>query len=261
MKCPHLPRGGRLRISFIASLCSFSSTYAADIPTGKLDVDRTLVRVGSHSKLDWEIKYPVGVTKLRSIKPLTMRVRVLGSSFQTNKTNNGNGNNLDGVDSSNAANIKKGIVDPSGTYDDERRLGKAAPLPVEVMWSLNNSSWTRLFYGTTRDVNASTVVLNTIVKPTDIVSFGAHGYRDGAWLPFYNTASLSSNIVVLENGATVPPIIQRSFTENILKPYLAADNTVRIGTQDLIIMMELGQTNPIYADFNLQDLILLVTFE
>ena len=49
--------------------------------------------------------------------------------------------------------------------------------------------------------------------------------------------------------------------EGILKPYLASNNTVRIGTQDHLILMELGQTNPIYADFNLQDLILLVTYE
>lgn len=261
MKHPHLPLGGRLMIAGLAGLCSLSSAFATDIPTGTLNVDRSLVRVGSRSQLDWKIKYPVGVTELRSTQPLTMRVRVLGSSFHTNKTNNGNGNNLDGVDSSNSATIKKGTVDPSGTYDDEKKLGKAVPLPVEVMWSLNNSSWTRLFYGTTPDVNPSTIVLNSKVTPSDVVSFGAHGFRDGAWLPFYSTATLSQNVVMLENGATLPPMVQTSATESILKPYINSNNTVKIGTHDLIIMMELGQTNPIYADFNLQDLILLVTFE
>ena len=258
MKTPRTPRGGRLMIGLLACLCSFGSAFAADIPTGKLNVDRSLVRVGSRSQLDWEIKYPVGVTKLRSTTSLKMRVRVVGASFQIYRSDKGGGNNLDGVD---ADNPKNGTVDPSGTYDDEKKLGKAIPLPVEVMWSLNNSSWTRLFYGTSANLNPSTIVVNTTVNPTDVVSFGAHGFRDGAWLPFYSTASPTPNVVVLENGASLPPIIQQSFIDSTLKPYTTATNTVRIGTRDLLILMELGQTNPIYADFNLQDLVLLVTFE
>ena len=258
MKHPRLPLGGMLMTGCIASLLSFSSATAADIPTGKLKVDRTLVRVGSRSQLDWKIKYPVPAPELRKTQ---VRVRILGSSFQQNRTNNGGGNNYDGVDSSNPSTIKKGTYDPSGTYDDEKKLGKAVLLPVEVMWSLNNSSWTRLFYGTQDDVNPSTLVLNSTVNPTDIISFGAHGYRDKAYLPFYSTATPTQNVVVLQNGATVPTIIQKSFIESILKPYLGADNKVKIGTRDLIILMELGQTNPIYADFNLQDVVILVTFE
>ena len=258
MKHPRLPLGGMLMIGCVASLLSFSSATAADIPTGKLKVDRTLVRVGSHSLLDWKIKYPVPAPELRKTQ---IRVRILGSSFQQYRNNNGNGNNLDGVDSSNPNTIRNGTVDPSGTYDDEKRLGKAVQLPVEVMWSLNNSSWTRLFYGTQSDVNPSTLVLNSAVNPNDIINFGAHGYRDNAWLPFYSTATPTKNVVVLQNGSTIPTIIQQSFIESILKPYLAADNKIKIGKRDLIILMELGQTNPIYADFNLQDLVILVTFE
>ena len=258
MKHPRLPLGGMLMIGCIASLLSFSSASAADIPTGKLNVDRTLVRVGSRSLLDWKIKYPVPAPELRKTQ---IRVRILGSSFQEIKTNNGNGNNIDGVDSSNPGTMKKGTFDPSGTIDDEKKLGKAVYLPVEVMWSINNSSWTRLFYGTQSDVNPSTLVLNSAVNPTDTISFGAHGYRNKAWLPFYSTATPTQNVVVLKNGSTIPTIIQQSFIESTLKPYLAADNKVKIGTRDLIILMELGQTNPIYADFNLQDVVILVTFE
>lgn len=261
MKFPHLPRGGRLMITGLACLCSLSSAFSADIPTGTLNVDRSLVRVGSRPQLDWKIKYPVGVTELRSTQPLTMRVRVLGSTFHTNKTNNGDGNNLDGFDSSNPNTIRNGTVDPSGTFDDEKKLGKAISLPVEVMWSINNSTWTRLFYGFDYNVNPSTVVLNTKVTPTDVVSFGARGFRNGAWLPLYSTAGLSQNVVTLVNGAPLPPIVQQSAIESILKPYINSNNTVKIGKQDLLILMELGQTNPIYSDFNLQDLILLVTFE
>jgi hypothetical protein len=245
-------------IASLAGILSSASAFAADIPTGKLNVDRTMVRNGDLSQLDWKIKYPVPAPELRKTQ---VRVRVLGSSFQENRTNNGGGNNLDGVDSSNAATIKKGTYDPSGTYDDERRLGKAVLLPVEVMCSINNSTWSQLFYGTQSDVNPSTIVLNTPVQPNDIINFGARGFRNKAWLPFYSTATPTQNVVVLKNGDTIPTVIQQSFIESILKPYLAPDNKVKIGTRDLIILMELGQTNPIYADFNLQDLVILVTYE
>ena len=36
---------------------------------------------------------------------------------------------------------------------------------------------------------------------------------------------------------------------------------VKIGNRDLILLMELGQTNPNNSGFDLQDLVVLVTFE
>lgn len=246
----------------IACLCSFSFASAADIPTGKLNVDRTLVRSGTRSQLDWKINFPVSVKKLIATQSnLTMRVRILGSSFQEYRTNNGGGNNFDRVDSSNANTVQRGTYDPSGTYDDERKLGKPVMLPIEVMCSINHSPWSRLFYGTQSNVNPSTVVLSATVNPTDTIRFGGHGFRNGAWLPFYSTGTPTQNVVVLQNGSTVPSLIQQSFKQDILKPYLAADQKVKIGTRDLIVLMELGQSNPIYADFNLQDVVILVTFE
>lgn len=237
----------------LTCLCSISSAFAEDIPTGNLNVDRTLVRAGSISQLDWKIQHPNELLKNQ------MRVRVLGSSFHINRGNNGGGNNGDGVDSSNTGN--SGTYDPSGTYDDESKLGKAIMLPIEVKWQLNNSSWILLFSGTQSDVNPLKVVLNTAIKPSDIINFGARGYRDQKWLPFYSTATPTPNVVTLENGDTLPTIIRQRPIENILRPYTTADNKVQIGIHDLLILVEVGQTNTSYADFNLQDVAILVTFE
>jgi hypothetical protein len=137
MKQHHSPRGGRLMIVGLTCLCSFSSAFAEDIPTGNLNVDRTLVRTGSISQLDWKIQHPTNCSKPRCA------FAVLGSSFQIYRGNNGGGNNGDGVDSSNTGN--SGTYDPSGSYDDESKLGKAIMLPIEVKWQLNDSSWILLF--------------------------------------------------------------------------------------------------------------------
>jgi hypothetical protein len=258
----------------LACLFSFQSAVAADIPTGTLNVDRTLVRVGSRSQLDWQIQYPAGVTEviemvtpgiIKTKKDLQMRVRVLGASFQQAKNNNGHGNNYDGVDSGAGSGGKNGEIDPSGSFDDEIKSTKFTELPVELMWSINNSSWTRIFYGTQSQVNPTTLVLDTTVKKGDIVDFGGRGYWDKAWLPFYNTAATSPNVVTLKNGDTIPstiPALQLGLIEDFLKPYLAADEkTVSIGDKDLILLMELGQTSPDSSGFDLQDLVVLVTFE
>lgn len=278
MKHPHSPRGGRLIISLLACLCSFCSASAAEtIPTGKLDVDRSLVRVGSFSQLDWQIHYKTGITEVLEVVPpnifkpkenLTMRVRVLGASFQQAKDNNGGGNNTDGVDSSNPAKgtgISRNEIDNFMSDDEIRRSKNAYDLPVEVVWSKNNSPWARIFYGTQSQINASRVVLDIPVKAGEIINFGGRGYFDKAWLPRYTTAMSTPNILTLKNGDVVPTdtaAFQQSLIEDYLKPYLAMDGkTVKIGNRDFIVLMELGQTDPTHYGFDLQDLAVLVTFE
>lgn len=234
MKNHHSPRGGSLVAGLLASLLTLGSTYAADsIPTGELDVDRTLVRVGTRSELDWKIQYPK-VTEIIDIeypcvirpkKDLKMRVRVLGASFQESVTK----------------------------Y-----------LPVEVAWGRNTSSWTSIFSGTQNNVKPTTVVLDTTVKKNDRITFSGRGYRSG-WLPRYTTSAATANLVMLKNGDKVPttvPAMQQGNIETFLRPYLLADRkTVSIGERDVIMLMELGQTNPNASGFDLQDLVVLVTFE
>jgi hypothetical protein len=222
----------------LACLLSFASAQAANtIPTGTLNVDRNMVRVGTRSQLNWQIQYPAPVSEVTEvievvtpniIKPkqdLKMKVRVLGASFQQTIT---------------------------------------SFLPVEVMWSKNNSSWSRVFYGSQLLVNPNSVVLNTNVKKNDRISFGGRGFRDG-WLPLYNTSTASQNLVMLKNGDRIPntiPALQGGAIESFLSPYLLADKkTVKIGNRDLILLMELGQTNTNNSGFDLQDLVVLVTFE
>ncbi len=277
MKHPHSPRGGRLAIGLLACLCSLQSVPAEEtIPTGKLDIDRSLVRVGAFSQLDWQIHYKTGITEILEVVPpnilrpkgnLAMRVRVLGASFQQAKDNNGGGNNADGVDSSNPARgfgVTRGGID-NFTSDDEIRRNNANELPVEVVWSKNNSSWARIFYGTQSKINPSAVVLDTTVKSGDIINFGGRGYFGKAWLPLYSTATSTPNVLMLKNGDSIPSTnqaFQQSLIEDFLKPYLAMDGkTVKIGNRELIVLMELGQTVPTHYGFDLQDLAVLVTFE
>ena len=264
----------------LACLFAIGSSPAAEnmVPTGTLNVDRDLLRVGTKSQLTWSINHPGPVTNIVDIEPpnvikprktMKLRVRVLGASFQQAKSNNGHGNNYDGVDVSNPGNGNggpNGSIDLSGLFDDESKSkSKSTYLPVEVLLSKNGSSWQRLFYGYQTSVNPSKVVFETNVVDGDTINLGGRGWRDGAWLPFYHTAMATSNLVMLKNGDRVPstvPALNGMSIESFLKPYMnTSTKTVSIGDRDLILLMELGQTNPNNSGFDLQDLVVLVTFE
>ena len=238
MNTPLLNRGGRLMAGILSCLIAIGSSLAADtnVPTGTLTVNRDLLRVGTKSQLTWDIDYPApAVTSVIDIVPpniikpkkdLTMKVRVLGASFQ------------------------ESII---------------SFLPVEVMMSKNNASWTRVFYGLQSLVLPNLVVSSTSVKKGDTINIGGRGYRDGSWLSLYNTAQTTKNLVMLKNGDRVPvevPALNGTSIESFLKPYMdSTTKKVKIGDRDLILLMELGQTDPNNSGFDLQDLVVLVTFE
>ncbi|HEY1120053.1 MAG TPA: hypothetical protein VGE67_00570, partial [Haloferula sp.] len=182
--------------------------------------------------------------------------------------NNGHGNNLDGVDSSNPGNGNggpNGAIDLSNGIDDELKGGKVKYLPVEVLWSLNGSTWSRLFYGIQSSVNPSKPVLETTVPSGSAINFSGRGWRDSAWLPLYSTAVSTPNLVVLKNGDQAPSAVTAlsgGVIASYLSPYMdPVTKTMKIGDRDLIVLVEVGQTSSSTSGFDLQDLVILVTFD
>ena len=270
MKHPHLPCGGRFLTLGIACLGLNGQVFANNeemIPRGSLSVDSTLVRVGTQSQLAWQIQYPKVVTDIVEVTPTTitskdeleMRVRILGANV---RTDSGHGNNLDGMDSSNTGN-KEG-VDLSGSIDDERSGTYYGEMPVEAVWSKNKSAWSRIFYGSYSSIVPTEIVLDTVLAKSDVVDFGARGYLLD-WLPLYCTSTDCTNLLVLKNGDPTPPQIaskQYGQIAGFVKPYLSTDaKSVKIGDNELLILVELDKTEPLAVGFDYQDLGMLITFE
>jgi len=258
---------------------------AIENPRGSINVDRTLVRVSSSVALNWQIQYPYDLAnaslasgslavgaqvaspnKITVSQNLSMRVNLLGASF---RTNNGHGNNADGVDSSNpgqGGGGPNGGTDLSGGIDDESNTPQANKnnLLVQLWWTKNSGGWTNLFSGYQNQLVAASTILNTTVQAGDTISFGGRGYCKG-WLPFYTTGTSTPNVVILRNGDPLPSAntgFQYGRIKSFLGPYLSADRTqFSIGSRQFIIFMELGQSDPNNSQFNLQDLVTLVTFE
>lgn len=275
MKLHHTPRGGRLLLLGSACLGTVGMAFGQqeNIPRGKLSVDNTLLRVGAKSNLTWQISYTDKVTDLVEIKApqviipkeeLRVRVRIIGSGMEAIKTDSGHGNNLDGYDSSNTGN--KAGTDASAGVDDERKtIGSSSiDLPVEVSWSSNKSSWTRVFYGPQSSVDSTILALDTVIQAGETMDLAARCFTT-SWQPQYGTNTGTSNVLVLKNGDAVPRQLatkQYGQIQGFLKPYLSSDGKkVKIGNRDLLVLFELDKTNPNAAGFDYQDIGALVTFD
>ena len=231
MKHYHSPRGGRLMAGLLASLCTLSSAFAADaVPTGTLNVDRTLVRVGTRSQLDWQINYPntplVGVDLVPKTKVI-MRVRTLGVAFQSGST----------------------------------------PLPFEGSWKINNTSWSVFFKGNAASVQPTKILVEKTVEANDTIRFRARGGSNAAgtsWYGYHETNNNDKYAVVLKNGDSPPsyaPAYNQGTIKSFLSPYLDSTGKIKIGEQDLIILWEGSSAAPGTTYFDMQDLVVLVSFE
>ncbi len=229
----------RSGIGLITGLLALSSvvsqSYAADtaIPTGTLSVDRTLVRVGDRPKLTWQVSNPGGVTDLVTVTPtgtiipkgsLQMTVRTLGVGFQSGST----------------------------------------LLPIEGSWSLNKGSFTRFFYGTSASVLPTKALLQTTVKLNDQIDFGARGWSGSSWYPFHGTSTSDRYVTILKNGDRAPsyvPAYDQASVKSFLAAYIDGSGKIKIGSRDLIILWECSTAAPGSTYFDMQDLVVLVTFQ
>jgi hypothetical protein len=233
MKTTHSPDRYMLT-GMMAMICMLSPTFAAtDIPTGTLTVDRTLVLLGTRSQLAWQIRYPTGITDVVTVTEsgtiiaktnVTMRVRTLGVAFQSGST----------------------------------------LLPVEGSWSKNNGSWIRFSYGTGPTVVPTNVLVETPVSMNDRIDFGCRGWSGSSWFPFHHTRVIDRYVTVLKNGDSAPsyvPAYNQGTVKSFLAPYIDGSGKIRIGSRDLIILWEASTAAPGTTYFDMQDLVVLVTFE
>lgn len=218
-----------------------STTMIPAVPGGWLTAFPTIVQTGTKPTLTWSIRYPSTVANYVTIGPdgtvtttdqLDVDIRVIGSGVTTGGCS---GNNTSWV-------------------------------PAQAMLSVNGGTFLSIFYGTNPQVNPNTLVWSKRVNKNTTFRFGGRYYASGAWSTTYLASSTTNNIRVLRNGE-IPPTAYPLHTSGSLKsfmaPYLDGSGRIKIGPLDLIIMMELTQSDANLASpcYNLQDVVLLATFK
>ncbi|MBX3740280.1 MAG: hypothetical protein KF712_04770 [Akkermansiaceae bacterium] len=230
---------------FVLALSAMISSRALaqdpPVPVGRLDTSATLVRAGTKPTLNWDITYPAVVKDIIKITPpgtctpkvkVNMDVRVVGASVKVVWLN------------------AWGIVT------------KWEWAPTQASVSINNSSYSEIFYNTQDKVKPGTVVYNQKVNANQPINFAGR-YNFNGWSNQFTSTS-GQNVIALVNGDTPPtttPLYQQPTIEDFIKPYLDGQGRIKIGPKDVIYLMELTHTNKNDGGFDLQDLALLVTFQ
>ena len=207
------------------------------MPSGWLSAFPTIVQTGTKPTISWGINYPSIVEDyITIIDPGTIEadeevdceIRILGAGVTV-------GNN-------------------SGF----------SFVPTEALVGYDGGSYSRIFYGTNDEVNPNQVVYTKTVAKNKKLRFGGRYYYNRSWGTFFNSDSSGQNVRALVNGSTPPsnvPEYNAPSLESFIKPYLNASGKVNIGPMDVIIFMELTHTNTSDSGYDLQDMVLLVTFK
>lgn len=227
-----------LAVSAFASLAAHSQTIPA-IPVGSLTAFPSVVQTGTKPTLTWSINYPsvvqdfITITAPATVTPkenLVCDIRILGLGVTSQGSN--------------------------GAITYYRTRGQ---------WRYNGSNtWADIYDGKQTD---TTVQQQKIVKTSIAVNKNqalnfAGQYYNSSWQTLYTSLS-GDNVRTLVSGATPPsniPDYNAPSLESFLKPYLDASGKVKIGPMDVIVFMELTHTDKTNIGYDLQDLVMLITF-
>ena len=136
---------------------------------------------------------------------------------------------------------------------------------VALFASLNGSSWLSLFSGSPLDQSARTAVFEqNLAANTSIQLSGRRLGETGAWLSARTSTTGAGTFVVgLKKGDEAPTAVinaPQPATAAYLSPE-AGDSTVQVGPMQMLFCFELNAEGEGEANYNLQDLVVLVSFE
>jgi len=233
-------------VAFVLSICAGLTTRSAaqdlQAPVGWLTTSQTYVQAGTKPTLSWGITYPAVVKDIITIKPpgtctpkkkVSMDVRVIGASVKVVWKNSW------------------GVVTRWEWAQTEAQV------------SINNGNYSTIFSDTQDKVNANKIVYTKTVNANQPINFAGRYNWDG-WSTLFKSTSAGDNVVALVTGDTPPtttPLYQQPTIEDFIKPYLDGAGRIKIGSMDVIYLMELTHTDKKDSGFDLQDLALLVTFK
>ena len=211
------------------------------IPVGSITATPTVVQTGTKPTLTWNINYPSVVKNYVTITPgggtitplqnLICDIRLLGLGVTTQNSN-----------------------------------GSINYIETKVLIKYNGSgSYTTLYDGKETDtlVQQQGIVKTYTVTANKTMDFGGQYYWNNAWSTARYSTSNPTYVWSLVNGDACPtkvPAYNAPSLETFLKNYLDSSNKVRIGPMDVIIFMELTDTDPNASGYDQQDAVLLISF-
>ena len=228
-----------LAICALASSQALAQSTNPSIPFGTLTASPTVVQTGTKPNLTWNISYPLSITNYVSLavpggitpkQNLNCTVRIIGAGVTT--------------------------LDSKGKIVYVETLGR-------LLYN-GSAAWSTIFDGTETSaiVQQQGIVKTFSANANQAINFGGYYIYNGVKSTTFTSQS-GSNVRFQINGDTPPsniPDYNAPSLASFIKPYLDASGKIKIGPMDVIVFMELTNTNPASVGYDLQDLVFLVTF-
>lgn len=230
-------------LTTVTALRAQSNNLAPTIPMGSLSAFPTIVQAGTHPTLTWNVVLPesvdyvIDIQSPGTIRPkrcLIMDVRVLGAAVKQVRTN------------------------PNG------KIIGWDWVATQAQMNYNSQGYKQIFYNTHNKIKPNSIIYSQFVDTDSSITFGGrYVLPDGAWSAFQSSTN-STRVHTLKNGDLPPtstPLRQLPTLESYLVPYLdPSTSRLKLGPRDVMVMMELTHLNPADSAYDLQDLVLLLTF-
>ena len=135
-------------------------------------------------------------------------------------------------------------------------------IPTRGHIKIGRGPWIKIHEGNEDSVVAGKVVFQTVVKKNQTIQFMADFLNNGVWQPSRHASS--DEVLVLKKGDSIPTNRPANETvdsaEDFLKPHLNPQGKISIGRRDIIYVAELTHTDKTHVHYDLQDLIVHVSF-
>ncbi len=132
---------------------------------------------------------------------------------------------------------------------------------VEIQMQVNGAGYRPIFFDSAQSATPDEVALSRGVSSSDTIDFGARYQKaDGTWSEWRSSSSATGHVMTLKNGDSAPVGTVAGGTRDFLRPYLDAAGKVRIGPNDLLLLIEVDSSNSTDPTFDRQDAAVLISF-
>lgn len=134
-------------------------------------------------------------------------------------------------------------------------------LPAALWVQVDSGGWEMLYYGTSKDLDAETYLVDRIVEKNRVINLAARG-RDtsGNWGEARLTTVPDVAIASLVDGefAAAP---SQELIKSFLTQFITTDSLVALGSREILYLFELESRDSAAREFDMQDLVLIVSLE
>ena len=134
-------------------------------------------------------------------------------------------------------------------------------LPVGLWIQAGTDQHRLLYYADSEALDAEAYLIDRIFEPNRVINFAARGQgASGAWGVIRTTKSADVSLTTHVDGEFAASPSQEVI-KSFLTQHITSDSLVALGSREILYLFELETRDPALRNFDMQDLVMIVTLE